>query len=125
MRNYVFKGGPAEGLNLGRFGWVKPGAVLTLTPREAMTILGDERFQEYDPLTHENVTPPNDPKAEQDAFVESLRQMSLEELRGVAKEHGITYHPRTSAAKLLGLILAKVPAKNGSQGITEHAETED
>jgi DNA mismatch repair ATPase MutL len=46
---FYFKG-PA--VNLGRFGDVKEGDVLTLTPHEAVHIAEDKRFEAYDEKKH-------------------------------------------------------------------------
>lgn len=128
MNKYLFKGtGKPEdgaGLNLGRFGWVKPGDTLILTPREALSITADPRFEMYDPAKHSDITPPDDPAAEFAARIETLRQLDLEGLRGVAKENGITFGPRTSGARLLHMILAKVAPKNGGPALKDPDEEE-
>lgn len=48
-QKFYFKG-PA--VNLGRFGHVKEGDILTLTPHEAGHIADDKRFEEYDEKKH-------------------------------------------------------------------------
>lgn len=48
-QKFYFKG---PGVNLGRFGEVKEGDVLTLTPHEASHVEGDKRFEAYDEKKH-------------------------------------------------------------------------
>lgn len=116
MNRYVYVGDADDkktgGRNLGRFGFIKPGDTLVLTPREALTIVGDKRFEEYDPQKHEEIVPPADPKAEEAARIEAIRQMPVEQLRELAKDRKIQHSPRTPAAKLVALILASLTNQN-------------
>lgn len=100
------------GRNLGRFGLVKPGDFLVLTPHESLGVIGDPRFELYDPKKHDGIVPPVDPEAEKTAQLEAFRQMNIEQLRTYAKDHGINFNPRTSADRLLRLILAQVSNPN-------------
>lgn len=116
MNRFVYIGDESDkkqgGRNLGRFGFVKPGDTLVLTPRESMSVVGDRRFEEYDPQKHEKITPPNDPKLEEAARIEAIKQMNVEQLRDLAREKGIDFNPRTPGHRLVALIMAKITNPN-------------
>lgn len=100
------------GRNLGRFGFIRPGDLILLTPRETLSVVGDKRFEEYDPAKHDKVVPEVDEKAEYAAQLETIRQMNSEQLREKAREMGIQIHHRLAPGKILALVLAKLANPN-------------
>ena len=71
MKTYRYSG--AEG-NLGRYGFVKPGDILSMTELESRHIQGDKRFTEVDAAKAKLPPLPTDPKAKAD---EEERRLSV------------------------------------------------
>lgn len=118
MNRYVYVGDKTDketgGRNLGRFGMVRIGEVLILTPKEEVCIIGDPRFERFDETKHDK-NPEATAATETAAELEAIRQMSPDAIREKAKELGIKVPRGTPTAKVLALVLAHYSNPNTPQ----------